>query len=73
MKRVIAGENRSQSVLFPEGLDDYISDDNPVRAIDVFVDELDLGDLGFEGVNPESTGRPSYHPRRCWRSIPTGI
>jgi transposase len=62
MKRFIAGENRSQSVLFPERLEDYIGEDNPVRAIDVFVDELDLGDLGFEGVNPESTGRPSYHP-----------
>lgn len=62
MKRFITGENRTQSVLFPERLDDYISDDNPVRAIDVFVDELDLGELEFEGVEPEATGRPSYHP-----------
>lgn len=62
MKRFIEGENRSQSVLFPERLDDYIGEDNPVRAIDVFVDELDLKDLGFEGTEPEETGRPAYHP-----------
>jgi transposase len=43
-------------------LDDYIGEDNPVRAIDVFVDRLDLGVLGFEGVEPHATGRPSYHP-----------
>ena len=62
MKRFIEGENRSQSVLFPERLDDYIDEDNPVRAIDVFVDELDLEGLGFEGTEPEDTGRPAYHP-----------
>ena len=62
MKRFITGENRSQSVLFPERLDDYIGEDNPVRAIDVFVDELQLRQLGFDGVEPEATGRPSYHP-----------
>jgi transposase len=62
VKRFIEGENRSQSVLFPERLDDYIREDNPVRAIDVFVDELDLKDLGFEGAEPEGTGRPAYHP-----------
>ena len=48
--------------LFPEHLDDYIAEDNPVRVIDVFVDELDLSGLGFEGVEPEATGRPAYHP-----------
>jgi transposase len=48
--------------LFPERLDDYLSEDNPVRAIDIFVDELDLGKLGFGGVEPEATGRPAYHP-----------
>jgi transposase len=48
--------------LFPERLDDYIAEDNPVRVIDVFVDELDLGELGFEGMEPEATGRPAYHP-----------
>jgi transposase len=62
MKRFIEGEDRSQSTLFPEHLDDYIAEDNPVRVIDVFVDELDLSGLGFEGVQPEATGRPAYHP-----------
>jgi transposase len=50
MKRFIEGEDRSQSTLFPEHLDDYIAEDNPVRVIDVFVDELDLQALGFEGM-----------------------
>jgi transposase len=50
MKRFIEGEDRSQSTLFPEHLDDYIAEDNPVRVIDVFVDELDLNELGFEGM-----------------------
>lgn len=62
MKRFIEGEDRSQSTLFPERLDDYIGEDNPVRIVDVFVDELDLVRLGFEGASPEATGRPSYHP-----------
>src|SRR5207302_6194857 len=55
------GDDRSQSTLFPERLDDYLSEDNPVRAIDIFVDELDLGKLGFGGVAPQATGRPAYH------------
>jgi len=62
MKRFIQSEDRSQSTLFPECLDDYIADDNPVRAIEVFVDELNLGTLGFEGAAPKATGRPAYHP-----------
>src|ERR1700683_1014135 len=62
MKRFIEGEDRSQSTLFPERLDDYIAENNPVRVIDVFVDELDLSELGFEGMQPEATGRPAYHP-----------
>lgn len=62
MKRFIEGEDRSQSTLFPERLDDYLAEDNPVRVVDVFVDELDLAALGFEGAAPEATGRPSYHP-----------
>jgi transposase len=62
MKRFIEGEARSQSLLFPERLDDYVPEDNPVRAIEVFVESLDLGKLGFEGVEPEATGRPAYHP-----------
>ena len=62
MKRFVEGEDRRQGVLLPDFLDDYVSDENPVRAIDVFVDELDLAALGFEGVIPEATGRPGYHP-----------
>jgi len=52
MKRFVEGENRSQSTLFPELLDDYVREDNPVRVIDAFVDELDLGGIGFSGVEP---------------------
>jgi transposase len=59
---IVEGEDRTQGVLLPEFLDDYVAEDNPVRAIDVLVDELDLRALGFEGVAPEATGRPSYHP-----------
>ena len=62
MKRFVEGEDRTQGVLLPELLDDYVAEDNPVRAIDVFVDELDLRALGFEGVVPEATGRPAYRP-----------
>src|SRR5450759_3426714 len=62
MTRFVVGDDRSQSILFPERLDDYLGDDNPVRAIDVFVDELDLAKLGLGGVEPEATGRPAYHP-----------
>jgi transposase len=62
MKRFIEGECRTQTTLLPESIDDYIADTNPVRIVDVFVDELDLGKLGFEGVEPAITGRPAYHP-----------
>ena len=62
MKRFVEGTDRGQSTLFPEYLEDWIDENNPVRVIDVFVDELDLGELGFDGVAPEATGRPSYHP-----------
>ena len=62
MKRFVEGTDRQQSTLFPECLEDWICEDNPVRVIDVFVDELDLADLRFNGVEPEVTGRPSYHP-----------
>src|ERR1700684_3056394 len=62
MTRFVVGDDRSQSTMFPERLDDYLAEDNPVRAIDVFVDELDLAKLGFGGVEPEATGRPAYHP-----------
>jgi len=62
MKRFIQGEHRGQSTLLPESLDDYVSDTNPVRVVDVFVDELNLAKLGFDGVIPAETGRPAYHP-----------
>ena len=62
MKRFVEGTDRGQSTLFPEYLEDWVNEDNPVRVIDVFVDELDLGELGFDGIAPEATGRPSYHP-----------
>src|SRR2546429_518664 len=62
MKRFIEGADRGQSTLFPECVEDWIGEDNPVRVIDVFVDELGLAELGFKGVEPEVTGRPSYHP-----------
>lgn len=62
MKRFIEGADRGQSTLFPECVEDWIGDDNPVRLIDVFVDKLDLAELGFGGIDPEVTGRPSYHP-----------
>ena len=62
MKRFIEGVDRGQSTLFPDRLGDWIGDDNAVRVVDVFVDELNLGDLGFGRVQPLSTGRPGYHP-----------
>jgi transposase len=62
MKRFIEGVDRDQVTLFPERLEDWVGEDNPVRVIDVFVDELDLGGLGFERVEPRETGRPGYHP-----------
>src|SRR5690348_12019307 len=62
MKRFVAGADRGQSALLPECLDDFIDETNPVRVIDVFVDALDLAEIGFEGVDPAATGRPAYHP-----------
>src|SRR2546430_3076470 len=62
MRRFVEGTDRGQSTLFPECLEDWIDEDKPVRVIDVFVEELDLGELGFGGVDPEATGRASYHP-----------
>lgn len=61
MKRFIEGDNRQQITLLPESLDEYIDAENPVRIVDLFVDQLDLGGLGFS-VEPAATGRPSYHP-----------
>jgi len=56
------GHGSGAEQLFPECLEDWVDEDNPVRVIDVFVDELGLGECGFKGVEPEVTGRPSYHP-----------
>src|SRR5512138_1728134 len=61
-KRFVEGADRHQSTLFPDCVEDWIDADNPVRVIDVLVDDLDLAELGFGGVDPEATGRPSYHP-----------
>ena len=62
MKRFVEGADRSQATLFPEFLEDWVDEDNPVRVIDIFIDGLDLGELGFAGVDPKATGRPAYHP-----------
>ena len=62
MKRFVEGTGRDQGGLFPAHLEDFISEDNPVRAVDAFVDMLDLRELGFASVDPCATGRPSYHP-----------
>jgi transposase len=62
MKRFVEGTDRGQSTLFPECLDEWTDENNPVRVIDAFVDTLDLAELGFEGVEPAETGRPAYHP-----------
>src|SRR5215204_7029333 len=62
MRRFIEGSDRRQPTLFPECLEDWICDENPVRVIDAFVERLDLEKLRFDGVEPEVTGRPSYHP-----------
>ncbi|WP_230969588.1 IS1182 family transposase [Nitrogeniibacter aestuarii] len=62
MKRFIEGQSRIQGSLLPETLDDFVSETNPVRVIDIFVDELNLRQLGFAGVEPAETGRPAYHP-----------
>ncbi len=62
MGRFIEGEDRTQSALLPECLDDYVGEDNPVRAIDAFVDQLDLKQLEFARAEPKATGRPAYHP-----------
>jgi len=63
MKRFIEGEDRSQVTLLPECLDDCIGEDNPVRVVDAFVDELDLGELGFDGVVAALTGRPDTYSK----------
>jgi len=62
MPRFIDGEDRMQQTLLPPSLEDYVSEENPVRVIEVFIDELNLAGLGFSGMTPAATGRPAYHP-----------
>jgi transposase len=62
MSGFIGGVDRGQSSLFPERLEDWVEEDRPVRVIDLFVDDLDLVDLGFERTTSARTGRPGYHP-----------
>src|SRR5260370_12330954 len=62
MTRFVTGVDRGQMTLLPECLGDWVEESNPVRAVDVFVEALDLADLGFDGVQPLATGRPAYHP-----------
>ncbi len=62
MSGFIEGEDRTQATLFPERIDDYITEDSPVRVVDVFIDDLDISGLGFR-TEPNATGRPSYHPK----------
>jgi hypothetical protein len=69
MQRFIESESRAQATLLPERLDDWIAEDNPVRAVDAFVDELDVAKLGFEGAEPAATRRPAYHPGARLRLI----
>jgi hypothetical protein len=59
----VAGESRDQVVMFPAVMEDYVSADNPVRLVDEFVNQLDLGGLGFSKAEPEELGRPAYDPR----------
>ncbi len=62
MKRFVEGLDRGQETLFPETLEDFVDENNAVRVVEAFVEGLDLGTLGFSGVDPKATGRPSYHP-----------
>ena len=63
MKRSIEGADRHQVTWLPECLDDYVGEDNPVRIVDAFINELNLVVLGFDAAEPATTGRPGYHPR----------
>jgi transposase len=68
MSRFIAEADRSQGRLLPESIDEYVSAENPVRVIDAFVEALDLASLGFDGIEPKTTGRPAYHPATMLKS-----
>src|SRR5437868_4260491 len=62
MAGFVAGLDRGQATLLPECLEDWVDENNSVRAVDVFVEALDLRDIGFEGVDAAGIGRPAYHP-----------
>src|SRR6201987_5424326 len=62
MHRYIDGEDRMQQALLPHSLEDYVGEENPVRVVEVFINELDLAALGVSGMTPAATGRPAYHP-----------
>jgi len=62
MTRFVQCEERTQDTLLPGRLEDYVTEENPVRVVDAFVEHLDLEQLGFEGMRPAATGRPAYHP-----------
>jgi transposase len=72
MSRFIEGENRHQSTLFPERVDDYVEEDSGVRVVDVFIDRLDISGLGFKADHAD-TGRPGYHPRTLLKIYVFGI
>src|ERR1700741_3990431 len=73
IKCFVEGEDRRQGALLPHCLEDYVTENNPVRVIEAFIDELDLATLGFDCVVPGTTGRPAYHPATLLRSISTAI
>jgi hypothetical protein len=73
MRRFVEGIDREQATLFPECLEDWIDQDNPVRAIDAFVDKLDLPGVGFDGVAPEATGRNSLYSTWDNQFYPDGV
>jgi transposase len=72
MHRFVNGEDRLQRTLLPNSLEDYVGEENPVRVIEIFIDELDLAALGFAGVTPAATGRPAYHPSTLLKIYPYG-
>jgi len=73
MQGFVQGADRQQTTLLPECLDDWIDEGNSIRAVDVFVDALELRDLGFYGVDPAATGRPAYHPSPMLKLYITAI
>src|SRR3982074_3814890 len=62
MQGFVQGADRQQTTLLPECLDDWVDEGNSIRAVDVFVDALELRGLGFDGVDPAAPRRPAYHP-----------